>query len=341
MKRTWLLVALFLLLGAAAFYALRQQKNQPASHVSWDMEFAIADPQQVARIFLADRTGQTVTLERNADGSWTYNGRYKARPTAVQLLLETMASLNVLYIPPKAAESTMIKSLAAEGIKVEIYGKGGDKIKSYYVGGVTNDERGTFMIMDGAEQPYVVHVPSFIGQLRVRYMLGDDNWRDRAVFAEQPETIQSISVEYPQQKSESFRLEKVDKASYVVRPYFSTTPASPLPQRKGMAEAYLLQFETLGAEAYETDNPARDSVRALVPFAIVTLRTTAGAEKTARFWPVSLEQRPTDGSTYVYRYYADLNNGEAFFLTQERVFGPIFRGYHFFFDENDKHRLRN
>ena len=331
MKRTWLLVALFLVLGAGAYYAIRQKKTQTGSHVSWDMDFAVKNPQDITRIFLADRSGQTATLERMPGGAWEYNGRFPARPTAVQLLLETIASLNVLYIPPKAAETAMVKSLAAEGIKVELYGKKGEKIKSYYVGGVTNDERGTFMIMDGAEQPYVVHVPSFIGQLRVRYMLGDDNWRDRAVFAEKPEDIQSISVQYPQQKSESFRLEKTDKASYTVRPYFSTTPAVTRPQRKGVAEAYLLQFERLGAEGFETNNPVRDSVTALVPFAIVTVTKTGGAEKRARFWPVSVEERVRGGGQYVVRYYTDVNEGESFLLTQEQVFGPIFRGYHFFF----------
>ncbi|MBK6933248.1 MAG: DUF4340 domain-containing protein [Saprospirales bacterium] len=304
------------------------------------MNFAVKNPEAITKIFLADRTGRTVTLERQA-GNWQYNGRFKARATAVQTLLETIKNVSVLYIPPKAAEPAMIKSLAAEGIKVEVYGENGRLLRSYYVGGVTNDERGTFMIMEGAEQPYAVHVPSFIGQLRVRYMMGDDNWRDRTVFAEKPEEIQSISVEYPQQKSASFRLEKVDKAAYTIKPFFSTTPVSRLPQRKGIAEAYLLRFENLGAEGFETSNPARDSVTALVPFAIVTLVKTDSTTKQVRFWPVSVEQRAANGETFVIRYFTDVNNGESFLLTQDHVFGPIFRGYPYFFSHTAKPPLRN
>ena len=339
MKRTWLLAALFLLLGAGAYYALQQKKNQTGTHVSPDMDFAVKHPEEITKIFIADRGGRTVTLER-MDGYWLYNGKYKARPTAVQTLLETVASLNVLYIPPKVAEDAMVKSLASEGIKVEIYGKGGERIKTYYVGGVTNDERGTYMIMEGAEQPYMVHVPTFIGQLRVRYMLGDDNWRDRAVFADKAADIQSLAIEYPQQKSESFRIEKSDGEQYNVKPMFSTTAPSQLPQKKGVAEGYLLQFENLGAEGFETSNPLRDSVTALVPFAIVTLKKTDGSEKQARFWPVSIQHRPTTGEPFVVRYFTDLNNGESFLLTQDHVFGAIFRGYHFFFGESEKSRLR-
>ncbi len=340
MKRTWLLVALFLLLGAGAFYALRQKKTQSGTHVSWDMDFAVKNPEGITKIFLADRRGNTVTLERK-ENSWIYNGKYKARPTAVETLLETVSKLNVLFIPPKSAETPMVKSMATEGIKVEIYGKAGEKLKSYYVGGVTNDERGTYMMMDGAEQPYVLHVPSFIGQLRVRYMVGDDNWRDRTVFEEKPEDIQSIAIEYPQQKSESFRLEKTDKDEYAIKPMFSTTPVSKSPLRKGIVEAYLLQYEKLGAEGYETDYPLRDSVTALVPFAIVTLKKSDGQEKYVRFWPVNVQYTTVSGQPFVARYFTDVNKGESFLMTQDHVFGAIFRGYHFFFSEPEKPRLRN
>ncbi|TNE59163.1 MAG: DUF4340 domain-containing protein [Bacteroidetes bacterium] len=340
MKRTWLLVALFLLLGASAFYALWKKNNQSGSYVSWDMDFAISNTAEIEKIFIADRSGQSATLERK-DGYWLYNNTYKARPTAIQTLLKTIQNLTVLYLPPKAAEGTMIKSLAAEGLKVEIYGKDSKMLKTYYVGGVTNDERGTYMIMEGAEQPYVVHVPSFIGQLRVRYMLGDDNWRDRTVYSEKPEEIQKISVEYPQQKSASFVLEKVDKATYEITPFFSTTPRSKTPQRKGMAEAYLLQFENLGAEGFETNYPLRDSVTALVPFAIVNLTRTDSTTQQVRFWPVSIEHRAQTGEPYVIRYFTEVNKGEAFLLTQDHVFGPIFRSYNFFFGGGGKPQFRD
>ncbi len=341
MKRTLLLTALFILLGAGAIYVLRQKDKVSGTHVSWDMDFAVKNTSEITKIFIADRAGKQATLERKA-GHWLYNGKYKVRPTAIETLLETIGNLNVLYIPPKVAEAAMIKSLASEGLTVEIYGKENKRIKRYYVGGVTNDERGTFMIMEGAEQPYVVHVPSFIGQLRVRYLLDADDWRDRNVFSENPEDIQSISIEYPQQKSASFRLEKVDKASYEVRPYFSTTPLSKAPQRKGIAEAYLLQFEKLGSEGFITDRPERDSVTSLVPFAIVNLVKTDSSSKVVRFWPVSVEQHRRDGTPYVVRYYTDINNGEDFVMTQDHVFGAIFRDYQFFFNKaEDKGRLRN
>ncbi|MCB0529729.1 MAG: DUF4340 domain-containing protein [Saprospiraceae bacterium] len=323
------MAVLFILLGGGAWYVISVKNAESGSRNSWDMEFAVPNTEDIYKIFIAGRNGQTATLERKEE-YWMYNGKYRARPSAVSTLLETIAKINVRYIPPQATEKHMIKSLAAEGIKVEIYDKAGKVMKSYYVGGVTNDELGTYVMMENAERPYVAHIPSFVGQLRVRYLLGDDNWKDRTVFSEKPESIQSITVEYPKMKSESFRLEKVDEASYAVVPYFSTTPRINTPVRKGVPEAYLLQYEQLGAESFETRNPDRDSVMSLVPFAIVTVKKTDSTEKVVRFWPaITLETR--EGRNYIDRFYADVDR-QDFMLVQDRVFGPIFRGYRYFYE---------
>ncbi len=338
MTRTLLLAALFLLLGGTAWYITQRNKTRTGTANNPDMEFAVKNTDDIHKIFIADRKGRTATIERK-DGFWLYNGQYKARPTAVKTLLETMNKVNVAYIAPKAAEPQMVKSLASEGIKVEIYDKSNKKIKSYYVGGVTSDEHGTYMIMEGSEQPYVTHIPTFVGQLRVRYLLGDDNWRDRSVFDEKADDIQAISVEYPKEKSESFRMEKKGDAEYTVKPLFGTTPVIRTPQRKGIAEAYILQYESKIAEAFETSNPRRDSVSNLQPFVIITVEHKNGEAKKVRFWPVAIETHPEEGYTFVERYFTDIN-GTSFMLTQHRVMGTLFRGYSFFF-EGQKAPMKN
>lgn len=331
MKRTILLVALFLVLGGSAWYAWTKS-GQKGSHIAWDMDFPVRNTNDIGKIFIADRRGQTALLERKGD-AWVYNGQYPARQTAVNLLLETISKINVQYIPPDNATPQMVKETAADGIKVEIYDRQGKAMKVYYVGGVTADEKGTIMMMEGSEHPYVMHIPSFVGQVRVRYLLGDDNWRDRNVFEEKPENIQQITVQYPQRKTESFVLEKKENAEYTVRPFFSTTTPSKLPQRKGVAEGYLLQFEKLTAEAFETTNTYRDSVSRLVPFVIIHLKRTDGSEKEVQFWPTKIDYTP-EGKAFVHRYFAEVDKRD-FMLIQDRVFAPVFRGYSFFFDPRE------
>lgn len=329
MKRFLILTVLFLVSGLGAWFALKFRAPSSSAQ-SWDMEFGVPDVGRVQKIFIADRKGGTAKLTRTNSG-WLYNDRVPVRPTAISMLLETIAGVRVQYIPTEAAKPGIIRSIAAEGIKVELYDSRDRLFKCYYVGDVTKDERGTYMIMDKSEHPYVVHVPAFIGQVRVRYMLGEDNWRDRAVFCEKPEQIEALSIEYPQQRPESFRLSKMNDGKFKVEPFHSTTRRELSALRKGVPEAYLIQFERLVAEGFENDNPVRDSVRMLVPFAIVEIKNLGGRVTTARFWPVEVEREPTTGKTFVVRYYTDLNFGESFLLTQHHVFGSIFRGYSFFF----------
>lgn len=329
-RRTLLLAALFLVLGAGAWYAWSVRKNQSGTHNTPDMDFAVRNTDDIGKIFIADRTGQSATLVRK-NGYWEYNGKFRARATAMQILLETIQRINVLTIPTKLSEPSMVREIASDGLKVEIYDKKGERMKSYYIGGVTNDEQGTIFIMDGAEKPYICHIPGFVGTVRVRYMLGDDAWRDRTVFEEKPEDIQAITVEYPRTKSESFRLEKQGEGAYTVVPFYSTTTRFNTEIRKGTVESYLLQFERKGAEAFETQNPMRDSITRLVPFAIINLKKTDGSEKVVRFWPIETGFTTINNAEYVHRYLTDYNNGEAFMLTQHTVFGTLFRGYSFFY----------
>ncbi len=330
MKKTLLLAVLFLVLGGGAWYALRTKATQTTTFQSPDMEFAVKNTGDIGKIFIADRSNRTATLELK-DGVWMYNGTWKARPTAVQTLLQTIEKVTVLSTSTQAAQEHMVKTLASEGIKVEIYDKKGAKMKCYYIGGVTNDEKGTYMILENSEQPYVVHVPSFIGQLRVRYFLGDDSWRDRTVFGEKPEQIRSITVEYPQRKNESFRMEKVKEGEYQVLPYFSTTPPNPNPRRKGFAEGYLLQFEQLTAEAFENQFQMRDSISALVSFAVMTLKRDNGETRQVRYWPVEIKQMPETKALFVERYFAETDQKD-FMLVQHQVFGGVFKPYNFFFE---------
>lgn len=335
MNRTILLTLALLILGGGAWYALRwRDQNAQSSALRPDMDFAVSDTASIGRIFFANRNNQTVLLERGEDNIWMYNKTFRARQSAVQMLQEMFKQVKVWYIPPEAAENNMVKSIASEGIKVEIYDRSNKKLKTFYVGGVTNDERGTYLMMEGSERPYVVHMPSMVGGLRARFFFGDDQWKDRTVFAEQPEKIESVSVEYPKNKSESFRLTKLERGEYDVTPFYSATPAKKVPRKKGVAEGYLLQFDGLYAEAIRNSYELKDSIRSLVPFAIVTLKNNDGTEKKVSFWPVEMGEDPTTKQEFVVRYLADCSWGDLM-LVQQYSFGKIFLGYSSFFEGRD------
>ncbi len=309
-------------------------EDERTTLAGWDRDFKVEDTERIHKIFLADRQGERVTLERR-DGSWLYNGRWKARPNAIENLLDAVSRLEMQFKPPQAMVDPMVRDLAANGIKVELYDRQDELIKAYYVGGATADERGTYVIREGAEQPYVAHIPGWSGNLRFRYNLKGDDWRDKSIFDCDPDEIREVTVEYPKQKNKSFRVEK-DGGSYQVRPFYDITPAVEAAPARGLVEAFLAGFESLGAEAFENQNPRRDSIRQLVPFSIITVTDDRGAMREVRLFPIfpkraPFESPPLEGADVVERYFADISNGD-FMLAQHRVVKKILWAYPFFFD---------
>jgi hypothetical protein len=304
-----------------------------------DREFA-TELDKIHTIFIADRDGEQTTLER-ADGYWIYNGTHKARASVVGPLLQAIEKVRIKYKPPQAAVENMVSVLATHGIKVELYDKQENKIKAYYVGGSTSDERGTFMIMEGAEQPYVVELPAWEGNLSVRFKRKGDEWRSKLLFEEEVENIQSVSVEYPKQRQKSFVLEHKSGDNYEVRPFYEVTPRINAPMKAGLAEAYLVNFKKLSAEAFRNNYSKKDSVLQLIPFSIITLTNKSGDSTKIALYPVIPKRMVgQDLKTGEYlanqadirRYFVDLN-GEDFLLAQNRVLQEILWAYPAFFEE--------
>jgi hypothetical protein len=336
MNRTLLLLLVFVLLSGVAYLIFRTGTEGPAKGGdAWERQFAVEEVDRIHKIFLADRRGNKTLLERQSD-HWTVNGDHKARPAAVEGLLDAVRRIELKFIPPQAAIQNMIESLAADGIKVELYDRQDELIKSYYVGGATADERGTYMIMEDSDNPYVVHIPSWEGNVRFRYNLVGDDWRDRTIFGEDPRQIASVSVEYPKQRGESFRLQRTG-GGFSVEPFYELTPAIERAMRPGAAEGYLVGYERVIATDFRNALEQKDSIYRQVPFSIIRLEKQDGSRKEVRVWPIYNEYYAQDPKTgkrsfrrEMERYFVDLN-GEDLFLIQKHLIDQLFWSYSSFF----------
>lgn len=271
----------------AAIFLLRQAdgNSSQGTRMVDDRQFKVENVDQVGKIFLADRRGNTTTLERAADGGWMLNGTHKAYDNAMKNLLDAISRIDMQFIPANKAVPGIIKNLASEGIHVELFDRGGDKIKGYYIGGSTNDERGTFAIMEDAEQPYVVHLPSWTGNLRFRYNLIGDEWRSRLLYNTNLSDIQLASVEYPTRRNRSFVLERAEDDNWTVGPFYETGQAVREVPR-GRAERFLVNFEESYLVQYANFSLEEKSelIRRL-PYAIIRIERKDGSEKTVKVFP--------------------------------------------------------
>lgn len=340
MKRTLILLGLFLVLGGGTYFYLNQQP-QNSSHSTEDYNLYIEDVNQIEKIFIADRKGETREVERNGD-HWVYKGKRRVRATSIQTMLETLQRQRMKFIPPRAAVNTAVKAIAARGLKVEIYGKNDVLLKAFYVGGVTQDESGTYMIREGSEQPVVMHIPSWSGNLRGRYWGREVGWYDRVLFGYEKKDIKKLSIEYPRQKNKSFILENND-GKYDIKPFYKVTPVITSSYKQSSADEFLDGFKSLSAEAFRNEFSKRDSISKLVPFSIVTITDQSDQEYTVRFHPQDVKKGITNAvdvrkglntvgkDGYIERYFADCSNDD-FMLVQHFVFGKIFWSYQAFFN---------
>lgn len=341
------LLALFVGLGTFTFWKI----NNPGVVKDTYSEnlhtmFALANTDQVDRVFLVDRFGNEALLERVEDLNWTYTNKvtkkkYRANPSAVYMLLETLRKVRTREPINKAAMGNAIKALASKATKVEIYDKEKNKLRAYYVGPMTNGGTGNLIIMEGAEQPYVGYIPNFQGTIDTRYITTEKDWRDKAIFRNDVEALEFVQVEYPAeiQKTQSFKLTKSSAGKFSVAPLDPSAPVYAQEQvNQDNAATYFEDFDVVAAEKIidKKNKHIRDSIITTTPFAIITYKASYHNE--AQVLRVYSLYNPTadrgDGAAghrqKIQRYFIDIDE-DNFFLGQHMVLRSMFWGYEFFF----------
>lgn len=325
---------LFIVLGSgAAWYFATKPGQKKSTYLTENMEFAV-DPEQVYKVFMADRDGSKTTLVRKGE-EWLLDGKHKTRSTSILLLMEAIGKFEVKYRPAKAAYDHITKDLATHGVKVELFDQADKLLKSYYIGGVDEDGEGNFMILEGSNEPFVMHISSFVGGLRTRFAMTGDEWRDRSVFSENAEDITSVSIEYPKQKNQSFIM-SLEDGEYKVAPFYKTTPIITKKVSKGKPLQFLQGFKSKIAESFQNRYTHIDYAKTLTPFAIITLTKKDNTQKTVRFIPyVDTDKEGNiiqqDPNAPVFRMHADCSWGD-FMLVQHHVFENVFWSYESFYD---------
>ncbi len=255
-----------------------------------DRDFAISDTASIQKIFLADKGNRNVVLERKSPGQWFVNGKYPVRPDAIKLLLQTMHDLRVNRPVSVEGHNNVVQDMAGNAIKVQVFGKEGSTLKTYYIGGVAKDYQGNYYLMEGAEQPYIVDIPGFNGYLSVRYILDEMDWRDRRVMALQASEISRISVQYLDERASlSYAVTEQDLDHFTVE-----TPLKPGVQLPGSTKnCFILfeQFKELNGINYARNRPLDDSAKVRAPFAILKVEAKNKAVYTLKLVHADVTER--------------------------------------------------
>ncbi len=326
MKRNLILaiLAAILAIGAYVLYSANQSSGTIGEAAK---AFAIEDTAQVSKIFLADKYGNQSTLERKDDGTWTLNGRYPARQDAVLTLLSTMKNMAVQSPVGKNAHKTVMKDMASRATKVEIYTGDSKPSKVYYVGGATQNNQGTYMKMEGAEEPFVMEIPGFVGYLSTRYFTESHKWRGTILFNEPIENIKTVRVEYSAHPTKSFEIELFEGNEVTLK---SLQPETYIENFDTAAIAqYLFGFKKINYEAVENFDALKvDSILNTPVVFTISLTDKNGKTTTVKSYRKKSRyvkgHEPENPSEYdVDRMYANVNDEKEIILIQYFVFNKL------------------
>ena len=320
MQRTLLLLVAVLLLGGVAYY-VTSRPTAPADAAERD--FGYADTDNIHRIFLADREGRQHTFERGGPTGWQVNGQ-PANENAMKNLLQAVQQIAVQTLPTSKAVPNLVRNLAGGGILVQLFDADGNKLRGYYVGGGTNGEFGTAAIMEESDNPYIVHLPMWTGNLRHRFNLRGDEWRDKQLFTANPDRVEYLSIEYPKQLNRSFRLERGADGEYLLLPLYGDGPSKRV--SRGLAEAVLSRYERYYLNSYQNDDArGRTAAQSQLPFATIKLKEVDASEQVVKVYPRFQQAEGGDGPLTAYTAF--INDDADWVLLSVETTQPLLVGY--------------
>lgn len=331
-----LIIFALCILCAISFY-LYKSKGVSSTLDKDARDFAVKDTSAVTKIFLADKLGNTIKLERKENG-WIVNEKYPCRPDAISLLLYTMKTLDVKSPVSKNALNGTLKIMATKSVKVEIY-EGNELVKQYYVGHENQTNDGTFMLLtnlssgENYDAPFVMHIPGFNGFLSSRYFTEESDWRSHLVLNYIPPQIKSIRVEHSENLDSSFVINLKSTTQFELQ----KINGQPIVFDELKLKQYLAYFQNVSVEKILTtfNKKMSDSLRNVIPF--ITLSVTDSKNEIKKFHFLHKNSTPElnrkYGIDYKYdpdRFFMKYENDAEIALVQFYVFGKILPTYEYF-----------
>lgn len=218
-NRIYLIIAGVLLIGCLIMILFKTGVLHRSNDIKSDI-FAVKDTASITKIFMADMNSETVLLTRR-DSVWYVQDTIVAMPSKVNELLYTIKNVTLQQVVAKTAQSNINRMMSVNAVKVEIYQTApkfklfGIKfftkerlVKTYYMGPSTMDNVANFAILEGMDEPCIVHIPGFRGFLTPVFSFKETEWYNCDLFSTKITRIKMLKVEDFENPEESFYVEK-------------------------------------------------------------------------------------------------------------------------------------
>ena len=305
-------------------------------------DFTVRDTASVTRLFFADKSGNQVLLSRTEEG-WKVNEKYDAQPTMVNNMLQTLDKMRIKMPVSLASHNNVITRMAGTNTKVEVYQivpriNLFNKIKLFphekltkvfYIGDVTQDNSGTYVLKEGADKAYIVHLHGFRGFISSRFSANQEDWRDHKIISNDISEIASVKLEFNNEPKNSFIINEKGRFTYEMKRLhddsnidFDTIRVLNL----------LTSFNDVRFEAFLTDitQERRDSIINSPYQERLTLITKDGKENVIRTYTMRINASAfgfteNDWDDDPDHKYAYVENNDELVMIQDFAFGKILR----------------
>lgn len=336
-KSSLIVIALLLLLSGLSIY-IYTSKSKPSTVEEDSRNFRYKDTAALTKIFLADKDGNQSTLVRTNTG-WVVNDKYPCRKDGILNLMEAIRNMEVRMSVPNAARSNVIRYLATQSVKVELYA-GDELVKQYYIGHEAEDGEGSYMLLTDVESgknfpdPYICIIPGFKGYLMPRFIVNENDWRDRIVINYTPPELKKIkNTDFTAPADSSFTID-LENANT-----FKLTDGNG--QERVFEDAkmrqYLIYLQNVSYEVLLTGKTKtlQDSLSRVKPFYSIEITGTNFKTEVYRFYRKAYtgETQPEKGNKFEFdpdRLYMSFRNGKEWALAQYYQVGKLLTNINYF-----------
>lgn len=340
MRKTLLYLVVLGILGFGVWYFLFQDRDLFGAS---EAGFNVKNTDAIEEIYMTNRKGDNVILSKTDDG-WVVNNRFKARDRMMNILLETMRYQEPSYPVPENAHNNVITLLSTNAVKVELYGKDKQPIKTFYVGGQVSNNKGTYMMMEGAKKAYVVQLPVFQGYVTPRYNVYEDDWRSRNIVALTKEELQKFSISYPEgEELNDFTLLKQNDGTFTIDVHDGISNNKELNQRR--VRTFAGFFDNINCEGYLNGKLHMDSIIADADKKCAMDITGDNTQQHIDIYWMPVNKRSKNITTPdpdipddydPDRFYAVFNQYKDTAIIQRLTFDKLFRKGYEFYDKDEQ-----
>ena len=303
-------------------------------------DFTVRDTASVTRLFFADKSGNHVLLSRTDEG-WKVNEKYDAQPKMVNNMLYTLDKMRIKMPVSLASHDNVITRMAGTNTKVEVYQivpriNLFNKVKLFphekltkvfYIGDVTQDNSGTYVLKEGADKAYIVHLHGFRGFISSRFSANQEDWRDHKVFSENISNIASVKLEFNNDPENSFIVNEKGHYKYEMKRLNDESNVNIDTVR---VLNLLTSFSDVRFEAFLTDitKERRDSIINSPYQERLTLTTKDGRQEVVRTYTMRIDASAfgfteNDWDDDPDHKYAYIENSDELVMIQDFAFGKI------------------